>query len=105
MSKRKHFSKALTILLAVVMVFTMVPAMAWADGGGSGVSPEAGQGQAPTSVTVQYEGLPVLDGKIIAKHSTAHYRTNAKWKGKARFICNTHRNWSQSRNRSAGGTH
>ena len=67
MSKRKHFSKALTILLAVVMICTMMPSMAWADGGGSGVSPEAGQGQAPTSVTVQYEGLPVLDGKIIAK--------------------------------------
>ena len=32
MSKRKHFSKALTILLAVVMVFTMMPAMAWAEG-------------------------------------------------------------------------
>ena len=67
MSKRKLFSKALTILLAVVMICTMMPSMAWADGGGSGVSPEAGQGQAPTSVTVQYEGLPVLDGKIIAK--------------------------------------
>ena len=34
MSKRKHFSKALTILLAVVMVFTMMPAMAWAEGDG-----------------------------------------------------------------------
>ena len=34
MSKRKHFSKALTILLAVVMVFTMMLAMAWADEGG-----------------------------------------------------------------------
>ena len=35
MSKRKHFSKALTILLAIVMVVTMMPAMAWA-----GATPE-----------------------------------------------------------------
>ena len=66
MSKRKHFSKTLTILLAVVMVFTMMPAMAWAEGD-VGASPKTGQIQAPTSITVQYEGLPVLGGKVVAK--------------------------------------
>ena len=67
MSKRKHFSKALTVLLTVVMVFTMMPAMAWADGALGGAVSENIQGQAPASITVQYEGLPVLGGKVVAK--------------------------------------
>ena len=62
MSKRKHFSKALTILLAVVMVFTMMPAMAWAEGdGGDPVTlPDA-------SITVP------SDAELFVGSKTKHY--------------------------------
>ena len=39
--KRKRISRMLAVLLAFTMVFTMMPAMAWADGGSTGLDNQA----------------------------------------------------------------
>ena len=39
--KRKRISRMLAVLLAFTMVFTMMPAMVWADGGSTGLDNQA----------------------------------------------------------------
>ena len=54
-----YFKKALVVLMAMIMVFTYMPGMAWAEGN-SNVN-------APESITVELaRGLALEDGTLIA---------------------------------------
>ena len=61
--KKNRFSKVLVLLLAVMMIFTMMPSMAFAA-----EAAEAGNAAAPESLTVSLaEGQTLEDGTLIAK--------------------------------------
>ena len=54
-----YFKKALVVLMAMIMVFTYMPGMAWADGNSNA--------EAPESITVELaSGLALEDGTLIA---------------------------------------
>lgn len=53
-TKNSYFSKALVILMAIMMVFTMMPIMAFADVEGSAGSEATGVTSTPTTATVNF---------------------------------------------------
>ena len=71
--KKNRFSKVLVLLLAVMMIFTMMPSMAFAA-----EAAEAGNAAAPESLTVSLaEGQTLEDGTLIAKKGDT-FRFTAK---------------------------
>ena len=63
-----YFKKALVVLMAVMMVFTMMPSMAWADGGDSGTAETPKSCLAFTTDLVEDEEiLPYVENNMTIK--------------------------------------